>query len=152
LDSNASEEIKFIEASSVEFSGSEEPPGGGEAGESRGEEKREEKEERGSGAAGFGLVDEEVCRNFLKVMFNLPSVFLGKHLQRSDEHLDPVVQPLLAYCKKKEINPFDWMPEVTVAAGLMGVGAGMYRDHRKHGKEEGKKNVDLSEEEDKVWR
>lgn len=148
MDSDSSEGIRFIEASPVEFSESEEIPLGGEGlGESQGEER----EEKGSGAAyGSGLVDEEVCRNFLKVMFNLPSVFLGKHLERSDEHLDPVVQPLLAYCKKHEVNPFDWMPEVTLAAGLMGVGAGMYRDHRKHRKEE-KKNIDLNEE-DGTWR
>ena len=77
----------------------------------------------------------EECESLARMVWNLPGMFIGDHLIRSDEQIKLFAKEMFLYCSKKGIDPRDyvgdWMP-LAMIGGSMALG--MIKDHKAYKK------------------
>ena len=80
-------------------------------------------------------VSLEDCEDLSQMMWNLPSMLMGDHLERTPDQTAPFARQLHKYCCKKGIDPNEYMFDefgLIVSAGVIAMG--LKRDHDAHKK------------------
>ena len=116
-------------------------------GEGTGEEVPPQAEEED-----FSLEDAE---DLSESVWNVPAVLFGEHLEILKPSTDKFAKPMYRYCKRKGINPFDWLPfgeelpMIFVALAIVGELKRLHAEHKKEekAKENREKSVKEKEEE-----
>lgn len=144
------DEIKVKQIEEVEV----EDLSGEEEGEGEGKGKEEgEKEEEGEGEGEDFDVDLDYTKkdveDLCEALINLPAIAFGDHLIRTEAQIKPFAKQLYIYCKRKGIDPrdyiFDEIPLI-ISAGVLA--RGMWNDHLKHKEELKKEKIQGNGEED----
>ncbi len=94
---------------------------------------------------------EEDVMFITESVVSLPSIFFPKVPLRTKEQITPFNHQFYRYCKKKNINPFEYFfDEFGLAMAGMGLAGGIWRDYKEHysknGKEETREDKKLSSE------
>lgn len=73
---------------------------------------------------------QDSCMDLARIVWNLPGMVWGEHLERTDDQIRPFAREMFRYCKKKQIDPSDYLfDEFGLVIIGLGVAGGMRRDH-----------------------
>ena len=78
-------------------------------------------------------MDDAECLSLSMMVWNLPAMIYGEHLERTEKQVRPFARELCIYCNNKNINPRDYLfDEFGLLVATMVIGSGLWKDQKDH--------------------
>ena len=79
------------------------------------------------------LMSDDECLSLSMMVWNMPSMIYGQHLERTEAQVRPFARELCIYCNNKGINPRDYLfDEFGLLLATLVIGGGLWKEQKAH--------------------